>query len=147
LLWAWIGLMNPHRLGWGFAYSLPFAMIAVALLVVGMMTHPKQVRAPTSGPVTVLALFVAWMGITTLTAIHQPALDLPRRHQGADDGAGGGLDHADANRLPRLGVTAMSIAYFGAKGGLFTLMTGGSFRVWGRRRAWWRATMSSPSPS
>jgi hypothetical protein len=29
-----------------------------------------------------------------------------------------------------VGVTAMSIAYFGAKGGLFTLMTGGSFRVW-----------------
>ena len=23
LLWVWIGLMNPHRMGWGFAYSLP----------------------------------------------------------------------------------------------------------------------------
>ena len=24
LAWVWFGLMNPHRLAWGFAMSLPF---------------------------------------------------------------------------------------------------------------------------
>ena len=72
LLWTWIGLMNPHRLGWGFAYNLPFAMISVGLLVVSMMAHPKLVRWPSSGPVKVLVCFLAWMGITTLAAFHVP---------------------------------------------------------------------------
>ncbi len=72
LLWTWIGLMNPHRLGWGFAYNLPFAMISVGLLVISMMAHPKLVRWPSSGPVKVLVCFLAWMGITTLAAFHVP---------------------------------------------------------------------------
>ena len=25
LVWYWFGLMNPHRLTWDFAYSMPFA--------------------------------------------------------------------------------------------------------------------------
>ena len=27
-LWTWLSVMNPHRLAWGFAYSMPFAMMA-----------------------------------------------------------------------------------------------------------------------
>ena len=27
LVWSWIGFMNPHRLSWGFAFDMPFALI------------------------------------------------------------------------------------------------------------------------
>jgi hypothetical protein len=27
LLWTWIGLMSPHRLTYGWAFSFPFAQI------------------------------------------------------------------------------------------------------------------------
>ena len=27
LLWTWVGLMNPHKLTFGFAYNLPFAEV------------------------------------------------------------------------------------------------------------------------
>src|SRR5262245_15052453 len=27
LVWTWISFMNPHRLTWGFAFNMPFAMI------------------------------------------------------------------------------------------------------------------------
>ena len=37
LSWAWFGLMNPHRLTWGFAYSLPFAQMIVGATLVGML--------------------------------------------------------------------------------------------------------------
>ena len=61
LLWVWIGLMNPHRLGWGFAYSVPFALIAVLLMAVSMFMHPKEVNWPRSGPLTVFVLFAIWV--------------------------------------------------------------------------------------
>lgn len=134
LLWVWIGLMNPHRLGWGIAYSMPLAMISAVLIVVGAATNSKRVSSPMAPPVTVLIIYMIWMGITAVTAIHQAdslavyydvlkvfimvlvvASTLQTREQ----------------ITGFVGVTAMSIAYFGAKGGLFTLMTGGSFRVWG----------------
>ena len=134
LLWAWIGLMNPHRLGWGFAYSLPFAMIAVALLVVGMMTHPKQVRWPSSGPVTVLALFVVWMGLTTVAAIHFDESSAIYVNVSKVLGVALLIGCVVRTREEILGfivVTALSVAFFGIKGGFFTLVTGGAFRVWG----------------
>ncbi|MEP7208896.1 MAG: DUF5935 domain-containing protein, partial [Casimicrobiaceae bacterium] len=45
LMWTWLGFMNPHRLCWGFAYSMPFAMIiAIATLMsLFMSKEPKKV--------------------------------------------------------------------------------------------------------
>lgn len=126
--------MNPHRLGWGFAYGLPFAMIAVTLLAVGMMANPKQVRWPSSAPVTVLVLFLVWMGLTTIAAVHVAesygsyvnvfkvlfvALLI------------GCVVRTREEILGFVVVSALSVAFFGIKGGFFTLLTGGAFRVWG----------------
>lgn len=134
LLWAWIGLMNPHRLGWGFAYSLPFAMIAVVLLVIGMIGHPKQVRWPSSGPVTVLMLFLVWMGLTTLAAVHISESSTIYVNVLKVLGVAVLVGCVIRTREEILGfvvVTALSVAFFGIKGGFFTLITGGAFRVWG----------------
>ncbi|MDZ7829157.1 MAG: DUF5935 domain-containing protein [Halofilum sp. (in: g-proteobacteria)] len=35
LLWYWIGLMNPHRLTWGFMYSFPVAALVAATVFLG----------------------------------------------------------------------------------------------------------------
>lgn len=134
LLWAWIGLMNPHRLGWGFAYSLPFAMIAVGLLVVSMMAHPRQVRWPSSGPFSVLVLFLVWMGLTTLAAIHFDESLTSYVNVLKVLGVAlliGCVVQTREQILGFVAVVALSVAFFGIKGGFFTLMTGGSFRVWG----------------
>ncbi len=46
LAWSWLGYMNPHRLAWGFATTMPFAlMVAMATLVglageQGAQAHP-----------------------------------------------------------------------------------------------------------
>ncbi|WP_374262890.1 putative O-glycosylation ligase, exosortase A system-associated [Zoogloea sp.] len=134
LLWVWIGLMNPHRLGWGFAYTMPLALTAALLTVVAMATHPKQVQSPASGPVTVLTIFVIWMAVTTYTAIHYA--DSLVAYNEVLKVLVMVLVVASVVRtreqiLGLVATASMSIAYFGAKGGLFTLMTGGSFRVWG----------------
>lgn len=134
LLWTWIGLMNPHRLGWGFAYSMPFAMAAAALLAFSMLINAKQVRWNFIYPTPLLLLFVAWMGITTILAIFvQESFSryveilkvllmlLP-------------IAAVIRTRDQIIGfvfVVTLSVVFFGIKGGLFTLASGGSFRVWG----------------
>ena len=36
---------NPHRLGWGFAYSMPFALISVIITAMAdVSVYPKEVR-------------------------------------------------------------------------------------------------------
>lgn len=43
MLWNWISLMNPHRLAWGFAYSMPVALIAGVATLLGLLfTKDKQ---------------------------------------------------------------------------------------------------------
>ncbi|HNP52273.1 MAG TPA: DUF5935 domain-containing protein, partial [Nitrosomonas nitrosa] len=37
LLWSWIGYMNPHRLGWGFAYHFPFALLIALVTLISLV--------------------------------------------------------------------------------------------------------------
>lgn len=134
LLWVWIGLMNPHRLGWGFAYSMPFAMISVVLLVLSMFFHPKEVRWPGATPITILIVFVMWMGVTTGVAIHSSeslAIYAEVLKVMVMTIAVASVVRTREQILGFIGVIVLSIGYFGAKGGVFTILTGGSMRVWG----------------
>ena len=47
LVWTWIGLMNPHRLTFGFARDFPFALIvAVATLLAILISSERKQRFP-----------------------------------------------------------------------------------------------------
>ena len=69
LLWVLFGLMNPHRMTYGFAFTLPFAQMAVVVTVLAMLFHNREVRWPKGVPMVLLLVFIAWMGLTTATAI------------------------------------------------------------------------------
>ncbi|MCZ4303785.1 putative O-glycosylation ligase, exosortase A system-associated [Zoogloeaceae bacterium G21618-S1] len=134
LLWVWIGLMNPHRLGWGFAYDLPFAMASVVIIGIAMILSARAVRWQTASPVVVLILMILWMGLTSANAI----LSDPSWSKYVDVlkvlGMALVVGALVANREQIIGlvwVVVGSIAFFGVKGGVFTLLTGGAFRVWG----------------
>ncbi|MGZ3814606.1 MAG: putative O-glycosylation ligase, exosortase A system-associated [Mucilaginibacter sp.] len=134
LLWSWLSYMNPHRLAYGFAYNMPFAQIT-ALVLMGSMLFSKETQKPPINGLTILwVMFVLFMGLTTLFAFHQE----------------GATEYyiriikiqlivfitmmliTDIKKLNHLiWVIVLSIGYFTFKGGLFTLVTGGSFRVWG----------------
>lgn len=134
LLWVWVGLMNPHRLGWGFAYDLPFAMASVVIIALGMFFSTRSIRWQTGGPAIVLILMILWMTLTSFTAI----LPEPSQAKLIDVlkvlGMTLVVGALVANREQIIGlvwVVVGSIAFFGVKGGIFTLTTGGEFRVWG----------------
>lgn len=134
LLWVWIGLMNPHRLSWGFAYDLPFGIAAAGVTILAMMVAPKDVRRPRGAVIGVLLCFIAWMAITSFNAFH---VDLSLgKYVEVLKVLGMTLVVASVVRtreeiLGLLWVIVCSIGFFGVKGGVFTLMTGGSSRVWG----------------
>ncbi len=134
MLWTWLSVMNPHRLAWGFAYNMPFAAMAAGATLIALFTTRDKVRLPRSGTVTMLMVFIAWMGVTTLFAIY-PGNSLLQLNQ---------VFKIQLMTLVALAVlherhhiqwfvwvNAVSIGFFGFKGGIYTILTAGGGRVWG----------------
>ncbi|HNA81304.1 MAG TPA: putative O-glycosylation ligase, exosortase A system-associated [Thiobacillaceae bacterium] len=134
-LWTWISLMNPHRLTWGYAFSFPFAMVIGVATFVGLLTS-RQPRMRIWTPETaVLALLIFWVTCTTFLFAIDP------------EGAFQEWDRymkiqtfiflsilliSDKAKLDGLiWIFVLSLGYYGTKGGLFTILTGGHSRVWG----------------
>lgn len=134
LLWTWLSIMNPHRLGWGFAHTMPFAAMAAAATLVALFTGRDRVRLPASPAVVVLVAFIVWMGLTTAFAIH-PGDSLESLEQVIKIQlmtlVALAVLHERLHIQAFVWVNAVSLGFFGFKGGLFTLRTGGSGKVWG----------------
>jgi len=134
LMWSWIGYMNPHRLSWGFATDFPFAMIVAVTTLMAMMFLREDKRVPWTRETVLLVLFILWMCLTTAFALHHAAaqeqlikvlkielmtfitLMLMR----------------DRFRIELLVWTiALSLGFYGVKGGIFTITSGGVHHVMG----------------
>ncbi len=134
LMWSWLGYMNPHRLTYGFAFSFPFSLVVAATTMLAIVFSSEKKKIPWHPIVFIWLMLVIWMNVTTVFS----------------------LNHADAvnewdrtmkimlmvlvtllmmqtrERLHALAwVIAFSIGFFGIKGGLFSLATGGSYKVFG----------------
>lgn len=134
LLWTWLSVMNPHRLTWGFAFDAPFAAIAASAALISLLVAREKAKLPLYPPVVVLGLFLAWMCITTAAAIYpEPSYEELKRVlkiQLMTMIAFAALRermHIEAF----VWVNALSIGFYGLKGGVFTVTSGGSNRVWG----------------
>ncbi len=134
LTWVWLSVMNPHTQGWGFAVNFPFAAIIGALTLVSLFINKVPKTAPNVPVVIVFVAFILWMNVTTFFAIHPDLVY----------GQWGKVmkimlmsyvtfilirDKKHVQLL--IGVIVFSLAYYGVKGGIFTLTGGGQHRVWG----------------
>nr|WP_315191448.1 putative O-glycosylation ligase, exosortase A system-associated [uncultured Albidiferax sp.] len=134
MLWVWLSIMNPHRYAFGFAYNAPVAAIAFGATIIGLLTT-KERSSPFKGTaVTVFAMFMVWISLSTLFGI-DPGDDYWQWNKVMKVDAmvlvALMLLHSKKHILALTWMSAGSLAMLGAKGGLFTLMTGGNFRVWG----------------
>ncbi|NVM78328.1 putative O-glycosylation ligase (exosortase A-associated) [Duganella sp. SG902] len=134
LMWIWISVMNPHTQGWGFATTFPFAQIIAVVTIFSLATSRAPKSLPASGITFALLAMVLWMNVTTLFAIFPAASQIQlgkvmkimlmslvtmvviRSRQ-------------DVHRM--IWVLAISLGFYGVKGGIFTVREGGNFRVWG----------------
>lgn len=133
-LWIWVSVMNPHRLTWDFAFDLPFAQVIAVATLVGMLFSREPKRLPVTPVTVVLFLMTLWMNVTTFFAI-DTSLSLPMWERVMKIQfmvfVALYLLHSKQHVQVLIWVLAGSVAFFGIKGGLFTLREGGEFRVWG----------------
>ena len=135
LLWAWIGMMNPHRLTWNFASHLPFALIVAIPTLLMFLGSRARKPIPWCTPLVFLVLYWLWTCVTSIFALSPPeyVFDLWSK-----------LTKIllmlfvtmmliqDRVKLEHLiWVLVVSIGFFGFKGGIWTVLTGGGERVYG----------------
>ncbi|MES2758031.1 MAG: putative O-glycosylation ligase, exosortase A system-associated [Pseudomonadota bacterium] len=134
VLWIWISVMNPHAQGWGFARSFPFAAIIAGVTIISVIIYKGDKKLPMVPTLIVFLTFMFWMCLTSVFAIHTD------------------LVYGQWNKVMKIfGMTlivimllkerkhielaiwsiVISLGYYGVKGGVFTIRSGGGERVWG----------------
>lgn len=134
LLWAWVSFMYPHRLSWGFMYDFQLAMLIGSVAILAWLVSRER-KVPRGDAVTILIILMAvWISITTYFAV------VP------------GEAYVTWNRVIKIlvmvvititlintrerlhaliWIVVISLGFYGAKGGVFTLLGGAENRVLG----------------
>jgi putative inorganic carbon (hco3(-)) transporter len=132
LMWAWLGYMNPHRLTWHFSYDMPFAMMVAVATLVGLLFTKDRKPIPWIRETYLLSMLWLLFTLSTVVAFYPgaawekwytfskvllftyvPLLLLQEKKR---------------LRLFLL-VIALSIGFYGLKGGILSLLGGGAARV------------------
>ena len=134
VMWTWLGLMNPHRMAWGFSLNFPFAFIVFIATVVAYLMSREPKRIPWSREIVILAILLVWMFISTTNSLYP----------GAAWEQWGKVWRIQLGVLLTLMLTTsmervhaliwtigVSLGFYGIKGGLWSIMTGGTNRVYG----------------
>ncbi|MBF0271275.1 MAG: putative O-glycosylation ligase, exosortase A system-associated [Magnetococcales bacterium] len=134
-LWAWISYMNPHRLTWSFAYNFRFNLIVAMITILGILFHRQvKLRIPLRSTSVLLIIFVCWTILSAFYALRPEAamgqVDIFLRIQ-IMVVATMMLIQSRRQIIGLVAVIAFSIGFYGLKGGIFTLNTGGRYRVLG----------------
>ncbi|MDO9498829.1 putative O-glycosylation ligase, exosortase A system-associated [Falsiroseomonas sp.] len=135
LLWSWISFMNPHRQIWGTAAYLPWGMMVIGATLIGCVLAREPRQLPVNAVTVLLALMLAMFTLTTFTGLGTPAEAWVKWDRAMRVIVVLLLTAAmlsDRRRLDALiWLMVIAIGYYGVRGGMFTIMTGGSHRVWG----------------
>jgi len=138
LVWSWIGYMNPHRISWGFATDFPFAMIIAITTLVALFFSSEPKKIPWTRETVILLSFIAWMGVTTLTAAHfnlasAQYIEVLKIQLMTFVTM---MLMTDRRRIELLvWIIVLSLGFYGVKGGIFTLTSGGGYHVVGPPRS------------
>lgn len=134
IVWTWLGFMNPHRMAWGFITEMPVAQIVAIVTLIGMLLSREPKKIPWTRESITLALFVSWMVTTTFFA-NYPQLAWLQLEKVAKIMLMifvATILITDRYRLHALVWTiALSLGFYGVKGGIFTIVHGGVHRVRG----------------
>lgn len=133
-LYSWLSYMNPHRLAYGFAYTFPWAYITAIATLLGLLFSKEPKRMPWTRELTVLTLLLLWMVMTSAFAFY-PHLAWMQMEKVAKIMLMIFLTPLVINTRERLHyliwVIVLSFAFYGVKGGIFTILHGGVHRVQG----------------
>lgn len=136
MAWYVFSLGNPHRLAYGFFSTLPYAYIIAGLTFLCWLTSRRDpVRIPFTPLVVLTLLFSLWMTVTSVFAA-APADSVWDKwtevHKVLLMAVVGYALTTSRQRINLLIWTVvLSIGFWGVKGGISSIASGGVYRVWG----------------
>lgn len=134
LLWCWLGYMNPHRQTWGFAYDFPFAFICAIVTIVAFLLSREKKEMVWTRETVLLLMFIGWMLTTTIFSFY-PDLAWIQWEKVWKIQLMVFLTAMIIKERQHLHwmiwIIALSLGYYGVKGGIFTIVHAGEFRVQG----------------
>jgi probable O-glycosylation ligase (exosortase A-associated) len=134
LLWIWLSLMTPHRFTWGFAYDFSFVEVIAIVTLASLIFSPDKKSFPVTKTTVILTIFILWTGVTTLTSMSRD-ISIPQLLFVLKVFALAYAVWFTINTRERIHacvwVVVMSIVFYGIKGGIFAVSTGGNFLVYG----------------
>lgn len=131
---VWLSVMSPHKtFGWS-AAEWPLASLVAIGTLVGVLFASNKRNPVLEPPAAALLCFWIWICITLPFSLYFDAsLPLWERSMKIFLMVFVVLMVVDDKRKLHvlILVLVLSLAYFGVKGGVFTIATGGNYRVWG----------------
>jgi probable O-glycosylation ligase (exosortase A-associated) len=131
--WTLISIMNVHRFAWA-AAGLPVAAAIAVATFVGMLMTRDRIQIFVTPTMAVFAAFVIWMCITLPFSIYyDQSYVLWSRVMKIDLMIFVALMvlHSRTHIMTLVWVLVVSLGFYGFKGGIFTIATGGNYLVWG----------------
>lgn len=131
--WTWISVMNPHAYSWHLN-SMPVAALLAGATLLGIVFTRDRRHWFMTRETAVLMLFVLWMSLTVPFSFYlEESLRLWNRVLKIDLMVLAALLvlYSRKHIVALVWVLVVSLGVYGVKGGLFTLATGGGYRVWG----------------
>ncbi len=131
--WTVISIMNPHRYAWGMA-DLPVAAAFALATLLGIVFTRDRIRIVVTPTMMVFAAFVVWMGVTLQFSLFvETSMDLWSRVMKIDFMifVAAAVLYSRQHIMALVWVLVGSLGFYGVKGGIFTIATGGGYRVWG----------------
>lgn len=133
LCWTWLSIMNPHQLSWTLR-TMPFAAAIGGATLIGLFITQDRRDYSLSRESVTLMIFMLWMCISLPFSIFfDESFELWKRVMKIDLMilVAMALLHSKRHIMLLTWVLVISIGFFGVKGGAFTVLTGGSYKVWG----------------
>ncbi len=131
--WTWLSLMNPHTLTWELR-DMPVAAIMAVATLIGIIISRDRKNFYVTPETGILIAFMLWMSITLVFSINFDwSTYMWERVMKIDFMTLAALVvlYSKKHITVLAWVVAGSIGFYGFKGGLFTIATGGNYLVWG----------------
>lgn len=131
--WTWISIMNPHAYTWRLS-SMPVAAAIAGATLLGVLLTRDRRQFFVTRETTVLMLLMLWMCITLPFSFYfDESFRLWDRVMKIDLMVLVAMVvlYSRKHLMALTWVLVGSIGVYGVKGGLFTLLHGGNYRVWG----------------
>lgn len=135
-MWCIVSYVNPHRFAWGAAYHFPAAQLVAIATLLGWLFSSHKGRLPRQREVYLMILLWANFALTTLTAVY------PEEALGRLEFVSKvllmtfmALFIIDDRRKFEyfMLVLGLSVAAIAVKGGVWGIITGAKYMLWGPR--------------